>query len=57
MNGEEIVLHKSFAEVIPLLCNEQTLNIRHLAAWLNNEKFIHQITDWMNKGYWYFKAD
>ena len=57
MNGEEITLHKSFAEVIPLLCNEQMLNRKHITPWLNNAQFIQQITEWLKKGYWYFQAD
>jgi 50S ribosomal protein L16 3-hydroxylase len=57
MNGEKVTLHKSFAAVIPLLCNEQTLNYKQLSPWLNNAQFIQQITQWLKKGYWYFNAD
>ena len=57
MNGQEIVLHKSIAGIIPLLCNKQLLNFKQLSPWLNNEKFIDQITQWLKKGYWYFNAN
>ena len=57
INGEEIILPKSFAAVIPLLCNEPILNYKNLGPWLNNQQFIDQITIWLQKGYWYFNAD
>lgn len=57
LNGEELNLHKSLAGVIPLLCNKPVLNYKHFSPWLNNSKFIDQITEWMKKGYWYFDAD
>ncbi|MEH6578548.1 MAG: cupin domain-containing protein [Amphritea sp.] len=57
LNGEQVNLPAELAPVIPLLCDYQSLSYDMLTAWLNNDLFVKQLTQWVNQGYWYFEAD
>ncbi len=53
-NGEAITIDNQLSSVIPILCNNDVLNINMLTDWIDNDKFIQLMTLLINKGYWYF---
>ena len=57
LNGDQITLPTDLAAVIPLLCNDQTLSYQSLEHWLNNLHLSELLTEWINKGYWYFDEE
>lgn len=56
INGEQIIVPVTLAEVIPVLCNNQSLSADMLAPWLEQAKFLAMLTGWINAGFWYFDA-
>jgi 50S ribosomal protein L16 3-hydroxylase len=57
INGEQVNLPSELASVIPLLCDQQTLNYEALAPWLDTSEFINTLTQWLNNGFWYFEEE
>ncbi|NRA82297.1 MAG: cupin domain-containing protein [Gammaproteobacteria bacterium] len=57
INGEQEVLSTDLADVIPVLCDQQSLTAQQLESWLQQPQFVQQLTTWVNAGYWYFEQD
>jgi len=57
LNGEQIEFPEELAPVIPLLCNQQTLNSNELGPWLEYSVFVDLLVEWLNKGFWYFESE
>lgn len=57
INGEQVNLGEELSSVIPLLCDGQTLSYNHLKDWVGNQQLVTQLTEWLNKGYWYFEEE
>ncbi|GGI86199.1 50S ribosomal protein L16 arginine hydroxylase [Shewanella hanedai] len=55
INGEQVSLPRELVAVIPALCDNQFLSENSLAEWLSNEVFVGQLTEWVNRGFWYFE--
>jgi 50S ribosomal protein L16 3-hydroxylase len=56
INGEQVKLPAELAAVIPVLCDNQSLDQQLLSPWLDNAQFTELLTQWLNLGYWYFEA-
>jgi 50S ribosomal protein L16 3-hydroxylase len=37
------------------LCDNDALSQALLESGLQNPEFVHQLTEWVNAGYWYFQ--
>ena len=57
VNGEQVTLSAELCSVIPVLCNNFSLEHHDIAKWQDNTEFLALITQWLNKGYWYFEGD
>ncbi|WP_076411274.1 cupin domain-containing protein [Shewanella sp. UCD-KL12] len=57
LNGEQVTLPLSLIDVIPVLCDNQTISYDHLSNWLEDTAFVEIMLEWINCGYWYFEQD
>lgn len=55
INADKITFSEDLTTVIPLLCNQLQLDHETLVPFLDNSELLDQLTQWVNKGYWYFE--
>lgn len=57
INGEQFSLPAELAPEVTMLCDSYALSYKMLAEALDNSAFVEQLTQWLNRGYWYFDAE
>jgi 50S ribosomal protein L16 3-hydroxylase len=55
IEGERFAFGPACQQAVVALCDNDALSQALLESGLQNPEFVHQLTEWVNAGYWYFQ--